>query len=88
MVLSNSIQNTYTITGGLFSKLGASPGNGYMTFIYFMFVVIVLAALLGNKIILSDKKQSWNQFFNEDSVFDDDFLAQRDNDEPQQRDFF
>ena len=43
---------------------------------------------IGNKIILSDKKQSWNQFFNEDSVFDDDFLSQRDNDEPQERDFF
>ena len=43
---------------------------------------------LGNKIILSDKKQSWKQFFNEDSVFDDDFLAQRDNNEPQERDFF
>ena len=43
---------------------------------------------LGNKIILSNKKQSWNQFFNEDSVFDDDFLSQRDNDEPQERDFF
>ena len=43
---------------------------------------------LGNKIILSEKKQSWNRFFNEDSVFDEDFLAQRDNDEPQERDFF
>ena len=42
---------------------------------------------LGNKIILSNKKQSWNQFFTEDSVFDDDFLSQRDNDEPQERDF-
>ena len=43
---------------------------------------------LGNKIILSEKKQSWNQFFNEKSVFDDDFLSQRDNDEPQERDSF
>ena len=43
---------------------------------------------LGNKIILSDKKQSWDQFFNEDSVFDEDFLSQRDNDKPQERDFF
>ena len=43
---------------------------------------------LGNKIILSEKKQSWNQFFKENSVFDDDFLSQRDNDEPQERDFF
>ena len=43
---------------------------------------------LGNKIILSEKKQSWDQFFNEDSVFDDDFLSQRDNDKPQERDFF
>ena len=43
---------------------------------------------LGNKIILSDKKQSWDQFFNEDSVFDDDFLSQRDNDKPQERGFF
>ena len=43
---------------------------------------------LGNKIILSEKKQSWNQFFNESSVFGDDFLSHRDNDEPQERDFF
>jgi antitoxin VapB len=43
---------------------------------------------LGNKIILSDKKQSWNQFFSEASVFDDDFLSQRDNDVPQDREFF
>lgn len=43
---------------------------------------------IGNKIILSDKKQSWEQFFNEKSVFDDDFLIQRDNDKPQERDFF
>ena len=43
---------------------------------------------LGNKIILSDKKQSWQQFFNEASVFGDDFLSQRDNEEPQERDFF
>ena len=42
---------------------------------------------LGNKVILSDKKQSWNQFFNGESVFDDDFLAQRDNDAPQDRKF-
>ena len=42
---------------------------------------------LGDKIILSEKKQSWDQFFNEDSVFDDDFLSQRDNDKPQERDF-
>ena len=42
---------------------------------------------LGNKVILSDKKQSWNQFFNGESAFDDDFLAQRDNDAPQERKF-
>lgn len=43
---------------------------------------------LGNKIILCEHKQSWDQFFSEDSAFGDDFLAQRDDEEPQEREFF
>lgn len=42
----------------------------------------------GDKLILSEKKMSWDTFFREKSVFDEDFLNQRDNDIPQERDFF
>jgi len=31
---------------------------------------------------------SWSNFFDQESAFDDDFLTQRDNDVPQDRDFF
>jgi len=40
---------------------------------------------VGEKIILSKNKPSWHQFFSEDSAFDDDFLIDRDNDVPQER---
>jgi len=43
---------------------------------------------LGKKIILSENKQSWSHFFKSESVFDEDFLAQRDDEEPQIREFF
>ena len=43
---------------------------------------------IGEKIILTEKKQTWEHFFNQASVFDDDFLAERMNDLPQERDLF
>ncbi len=43
---------------------------------------------VGDKVVLSKKKQSWHTFFKKPSVFDDDYLLQRDNDKPQKRDFF
>ena len=39
-------------------------------------------------IITSSKKPSWDDFFNQTTVFGDDFLANRDNQPPQDRDFF
>ena len=42
----------------------------------------------GDEVILSAKKPSWKDFFNTESCFDDDFLAQRDNEVAQERDFF
>ena len=42
---------------------------------------------IGNKTILREKKPSWNQFFEQESVFEDDFLSQRDNEKPQERDY-
>jgi len=42
----------------------------------------------GDEVILSAKKPSWEDFFNTESCFDDDFLAQRDNEVAQERDFF
>ena len=43
---------------------------------------------IGNKVILSENKLSWELFFSTDSVFDEDFLTHRDNDKPQTREFF
>ncbi|MGZ8190223.1 MAG: hypothetical protein ACXWTS_03230 [Methylococcaceae bacterium] len=39
-----------------------------------------------NKENLPDKK--WDKFFASKSVFDDDFLAERDNEIPQEREFY
>ena len=39
----------------------------------------------GDEVILSAKKPSWDAFFNAPSAFGDDFLAERDNDPPQER---
>ncbi|MDM8564466.1 type II toxin-antitoxin system VapB family antitoxin [Candidatus Halobeggiatoa sp. HSG11] len=42
----------------------------------------------GDEVILSTKKLTWNNFFKSKSVFDDDFLSERDNQIPQERDFY
>lgn len=41
----------------------------------------------GKNIILSAKKASWDEFFDSISAFDDDFLRDRDNEKPQERNF-
>ncbi|HPE61133.1 MAG: AbrB/MazE/SpoVT family DNA-binding domain-containing protein [Thiothrix sp.] len=43
---------------------------------------------VGNEIVLSAKKPDWADFFNQTSAFADDFLAERDNAPPQQRESF
>ena len=42
----------------------------------------------GDDVILSAKAPSWDDFFDTTSVFDDDFMAERDNERPQERDIF
>ena len=42
----------------------------------------------GEEIIISPKKSSWDDFFNQTSAFGADFLNQRDDEKPQERDFF
>ncbi len=42
----------------------------------------------GNEVILSSTKPSWNNFFKQSSVFSSDFLSERDNDLPQERESF
>ncbi|MBK7893445.1 MAG: antitoxin [Anaerolineaceae bacterium] len=39
----------------------------------------------GDEVILSAKKPSWDEFFNMNSAFGDDFLRERDNEPPQER---
>ena len=41
----------------------------------------------GENIILSEKKPTWDDFFNQPSVFHDDFLKDRILEQPQERDF-
>ena len=43
---------------------------------------------VGSDVILSANKPSWHDFFQEVSVFGDDFLAERDNAPPQEREAF
>ncbi|MEZ5477284.1 MAG: type II toxin-antitoxin system VapB family antitoxin [Thiolinea sp.] len=43
---------------------------------------------VGDEVVLSAKKPSWADFFNQDSAFGEDFLAERDNAPPQQRESF
>ncbi len=40
---------------------------------------------VGDEVILSEKKPDWSDFFQKKSAFDDDFLAERDNQLPQDR---
>ena len=43
---------------------------------------------VGDEIILSAKKTSWEDFFNQTSAFGDDYLVERDNLPPQERESF
>lgn len=43
---------------------------------------------VGDEIVLSAKKPNWVDFFSQTSAFAEDFLAQRDNAPPQQRESF
>ncbi len=43
---------------------------------------------VGNEVILSLKKPSWKTFFAMKNAFDDDFLTERDNQIPQEREVF
>ncbi len=42
----------------------------------------------GEGIIISPKKSSWDDFFDAESAFGDDYLQERDETQPQDRDFF
>ncbi|PKL40530.1 MAG: hypothetical protein CVV44_02690 [Spirochaetae bacterium HGW-Spirochaetae-1] len=48
-----TIFNTLIITGGFFSKLSYAPAEGYITLVYFMYMVIAMAALLTSPSILT-----------------------------------
>lgn len=41
----------------------------------------------GDEIVLKEKKESWNDFFAEPSVFGENFLSRREDTPPQGRDF-
>ena len=41
----------------------------------------------GDKVIISAKEPSWDDFFDAESSFDDTFLTDRDDSLPQERDF-
>ncbi|MEE9302476.1 MAG: type II toxin-antitoxin system VapB family antitoxin [Thiotrichaceae bacterium] len=43
---------------------------------------------VGDEVVISAKKPTWKNFFNRKSTFGDDFLAERDNDFPQERESF
>ena len=43
---------------------------------------------VGDDVILSARKPSWRDFFQEASAFGDDFLVERDNAPPQEREAF
>ena len=43
---------------------------------------------VGNEVVISEKKPTWEDFFERDSAFGDDFLAERDNEHPQERESF
>ena len=41
----------------------------------------------GSKVIISEKKPTWDEFFDSKPAFDDDFLKERLDTQPQERDF-
>jgi len=43
---------------------------------------------VGNEVVLSAKKPTWKEFFQKKSSFGEDFLSERDNNLPQERDTF
>ena len=43
---------------------------------------------VGNEVVISEKKPTWKAFFQQKSSFGDDFLAERENDYPQERELF
>ena len=43
---------------------------------------------VGDEVVISAKKTTWKDFFNRKSTFGDDFLVERDNDYPQDRESF
>lgn len=43
---------------------------------------------VGNEVVISEKKPTWKEFFQRKSSFGEDFLAERDNDFPQDRELF
>ncbi len=43
---------------------------------------------IGGNVVISSKKPTWDEFFSQKSAFGDDFLASREDSEPQERDFF
>lgn len=42
----------------------------------------------GDEVILSSKPPTWDDFFNAPNAFHEDFLAERDNTPPQERELF
>jgi antitoxin VapB len=42
----------------------------------------------GDKIIISPSKPTWDDFFSQDSAFDDNYLTERDQTTPQERDVY
>ena len=42
----------------------------------------------GENIVISAKKPTWDEFFDTQPAFDDEFLADREDSEPQKREFF
>lgn len=43
---------------------------------------------VGNDVVISAKKPTWRDFFQRESSFGEDFLAERDNEYPQERESF
>jgi len=42
----------------------------------------------GDEIVISPKKITWDDFFRQETAFSEDFMADRNNEPPQERDFF
>ena len=47
----------------------------------------VLIFKRGDEVVLKEKKESWSEFFAEESAFGKDYLAKRENISPQEREF-